>query len=117
MKTKLKLLTLNEPTRNNHIYTRDVVKAAIDKHIESGKLFPVLREPLTSTEVNLASVIGVVKDFEYKENALLGTVELFPGHEHMLNFHVRPAFMGMLNKDYMVNDLEFIAFYFTKDPA
>jgi hypothetical protein len=114
---KKKLLTLNEPTLNNRIYTEDVVKAAMDKHIESGKQFIVLRESLTSTEVNLASVIGVVKDFEYTENALLGTVELFPGHEHMLNFHVRPAFIGMLNKDYMVSDLEFITFYFTKDPA
>jgi len=113
----VKLLTLNEPTLNGNIYPTDVVKAAIEEYLAKGKPIMVQRHFTGEVDVNLENVCGTVEDLVYEDNALLGTLKMFPGEEAMLGLAVRPSFLGSINPDRTISDLVLLSFNFTADPA
>lgn len=113
-----KLLTLTEPTLNGNIYTNEAIQKAIDKYIAAGKPMFVLRHFTGDyRDVNLRNVCGVVENIECRGNELIGFVKVFPGEESLLSMSVRPAFIGKINDDKTISDIELLSFAFTTDPA
>lgn len=109
-------MTLNEPNRNGLTYSTDVVKKAIEDYVAKGKPMLVQRAFSNEAAVNLENVCGEVKDIQYNDFELTGTVHLFPKDEFLRALHVRPAFVGRVEEG-VVKDLELLSFNFTSDPA
>lgn len=112
-----KLLTLNEPTLNGNIYTTEAIQKAIEKYVASGKPLVVQRKFSQHRDVDLENVCGVVENIECRGNELVGTVKVFPGEEALLALSVRPSFIGKINEDRTISDIELLSFNFTADPA
>jgi hypothetical protein len=113
---QVKLMTLNEPNLNGLTYSTDVVKKAIDEYIARGKPMLIQRAFSREAGVNLENVCGEVKDIQFNDFEMSGTVHLFPNDEALRALHVRPAFVGRIEEG-MVKDIELLSFNFTADPA
>jgi len=114
---EVKLLTLNEPTLNGNIYTTEAISKAIAEYVSKGKPMVVQRHFTQNRDVDLEKVCGVVENIECRGNELVGTVKVFPGEEALLALSVRPAFIGKINEDRTISDIELLSFNFTADPA
>lgn len=119
----MQLLTLNNPNKNNHIYSDDVILDAINE-CAAKKQELLLYEDLKHDPTE--EHIGKVIDLSIEENMLVGKVVISDEYktkacvedlDFVGNYHVRPTGMGLIDDDGRVTDFSFKHFVITDDPA
>jgi hypothetical protein len=114
---KTQLLTVNSPNKNGRLYDGNMVREAMEAYLAKGKPVFVQTGFTQAAEINLENVCGLVEDIEVTDTEVLGTVKLFDKYMHLEGLAVRPSFIGKVDENGVVSDIELLSFNFTADPA
>lgn len=114
---KKQLMTVNSANKNGRIYHGDVVQKALEDYLAKGKPMFVQTGFHTARNVSLENICGIVEDIEITDTEVLGNVRLFDKFSHMEGFDVCPSFLGKVDENGVVTDLELLSFNFTAYPA
>lgn len=112
---KTKLLTIGTPTLNGNLYDKE----ALDKAIASYKAEFIPLYPIMDSKQSIENIIGVVENLQTTENELLGDIKLMDNYKNLFfeGVSVRPSFIGQVDENGIVSDIEIISFSLTQDPA